>query len=129
MILDFSGRKDTQHCGLVEQVYCDAHGALESIAAIEGNTAESAFGSQDGGGCVALRQRYPAQIVAVCRPQYQPDSGDDAIGHWAEKEIRRAFERGLLRGYPDGSFRPDKPVTRAELAVVLGRLLPEGGLE
>ena len=29
----------------------------------------------------------------------------------------------------DGSFRPDKPVTRAELAVVLGRLLPEGGLE
>ena len=129
VILDFSGRKDTQHCGLVEQVYCDAHGALESIAAIEGNTAESAFGSQDGGGCVALRQRFPAQIVAVCRPQYQPDIGDDAIGHWAEKEIRRAFERGLLRGYPDGSFRPDKPVTRAELAVVLGRMLPEGGLE
>ena len=65
------------------------------------------------------------------RPQYKPDDPqpvDDVTGHWAEKAIRRCMERGLLRGYPDGSFGPDKPVTRAELAVILDRLDKENDL-
>ena len=47
---------------------------------------------------------------------------DDLTGHWAEDACRRAEEKGIMCGYPDGSWCPDKPVTRAELATVLDRL-------
>lgn len=47
---------------------------------------------------------------------------DVPAGHWAEGAIKEAGEKGLLNGYPDGTYRPDKPVTRAELAAVLSGL-------
>jgi len=46
----------------------------------------------------------------------------DIKGHWAEEVIRQAASRGYLKGYEDGSFRPDQPLTRAELVVLLVRL-------
>ncbi len=129
VILNFSGTQDTQHCGIVVEVedvvFCDGtYDRSKRIKTIEGNTTPGLEGSQDNGGSVALKTRYPSQIVGVCRPQYQPEpvQVDDITGHWAEKAIRRCMERGLLRGYPDGSFQPDKPVTRAELAVILDRM-------
>lgn len=42
--------------------------------------------------------------------------------HWAAKEIQECADKGLLDGFPDGSFKPDEPVTRAQLATVLLRL-------
>jgi len=128
VILDFSGqRKDTQHCGLVTEVL----GNGWYVQTIEGNTTNTNkdTSNDSNGGCVAAKTRYPSQIVAVCRPQYQPEepeAKDDITGHWAEVSIRRCMERGLLRGYPDGSFGPDKPVTRAELAVILDRMEDDG---
>lgn len=125
VILNFSGTKDPEHCGLVELVL--PGGWAVGIHTIEGNTSTS-DGSQSNGGCVALKTRYPSQIVAVCRPQYKPDDPqpvDDITGHWAYKDIQWAREKGLLKGYADGSLRPDQPVTRAELATVLRRLMKE----
>lgn len=46
----------------------------------------------------------------------------DYEGHWAEDDIKEVMKDGLMSGYPDGSFKPDQPVTRAELAAVLTRL-------
>ena len=126
VLLNFHGGKDPEHCGLVEFVL--PGGWVVGIRTIEGNTSTS-DGSQSNGGWVALKTRYPSQIVAVCRPQYKPEESevvDDITGHWAEKPIRRCMERGLLKGYPDGSFQPNKPVTRAELAVILDRIMMEG---
>ena len=101
---------------------------------VEGNTTPGEEGTpqeQADGGCVALKLRSERNVVGVCRPQYQPEKEtvDDVTGHWAEKEIRRCMERGILKGYPDGSFAPDKPVTRAELAAVLDRLNKEDDLK
>ena len=128
VILNFHGTQDTEHCGLVNVVCKDTKtGKLIWVETIEGNTS-SGDGSQDNGGMVCIKTRYPSQIVAVCRPQYKPEAPqtvDDVTGHWAEKAIRRCMERGLLKGYPDGSFGPDRPVTRAELAVILDRLEKE----
>lgn len=129
VILNFSGTKETQHCGLVTEVnrWYETKQLIQ-IQTIEGNTSPS-DGSQSNGGMVCEKTRYPSQIVGVCRPQYKPEEPeqiDDITGHWAEKAIRRCMERGLLRGYPDGSFQPDKPVTRAELAVILDRLEDDG---
>lgn len=36
--------------------------------------------------------------------------------HWATKQITEMSEKGIVVGYPDGSFRPDENVTRAEFA-------------
>lgn len=47
----------------------------------------------------------------------------DIQDSWAREDIERLTSRGLVSGYPDGSFRPNNPVTRAEFAVLLGRLL------
>lgn len=47
---------------------------------------------------------------------------DDVKGHWAEPSIRKAIEKGVIKGYADGTFKPDEPVTRAQLAVILDRL-------
>ena len=134
VILNFSGTQDTQHCGLVLEV-SRRYSTVGYVRTIEGNTSAS-DGSQDNGGCVALKTRCPSQIVGVCRPPYQPEPDlsalsdgtspegetvDDITGHWAEEDIRRCMEMGLMQGYPDGSFRPDRGVTRAELAVILRR--------
>ncbi len=41
--------------------------------------------------------------------------------------IRASKDHGLMSGYPDGTFRPWNPVTRAEAAVILVRLIYESG--
>lgn len=46
---------------------------------------------------------------------------EDCKGHWAEKHIAWCAEKGIMNGYQDGTFQPEKPVTRAELATVLHR--------
>ncbi|CAK4869397.1 unnamed protein product [Aphanomyces euteiches] len=47
----------------------------------------------------------------------------DVAGHWAEHEIREGIAQGLIDGYPDGTFHPDSPVSRAEFALMLKRAL------
>ncbi|MDF2923972.1 MAG: hypothetical protein K0R57_2886 [Paenibacillaceae bacterium] len=51
----------------------------------------------------------------------------DYNGHWAEPLVSAALKNGWVQGYEDGSFRPDYPVTRAELAVLLSRAFPGSG--
>ena len=121
-ILNFKGTLETQHCGLVVDVQRLPNGDVSYVQTIEGNTSPGLEGSQDNGGCVALKVRYPRQIVAVCRPQYSPEPVLDYAGHWAEESIRWCIKQGLMKGYEDGTFKPDKPVTRAELATILKRL-------
>ncbi|MCL2046386.1 MAG: isopeptide-forming domain-containing fimbrial protein [Oscillospiraceae bacterium] len=47
----------------------------------------------------------------------------DITGHWAENDIRYAAALGWVNGYPDGSFRPNQPITRAEYATLVNRML------
>jgi hypothetical protein len=48
----------------------------------------------------------------------------DTQSNWAETCIGDLSQRNLISGYPDGSFRPDAPVTRAEFAAMVGRTFP-----
>jgi hypothetical protein len=43
----------------------------------------------------------------------------DISKHWAKAQIELAVTKGYVSGYPDGSFRPDKQVTRAEFIKML----------
>jgi hypothetical protein len=44
---------------------------------------------------------------------------DLSPSHWAYRDIGSAQQAGWISGYPDGTFKPDRPVTRAELAQLL----------
>ncbi|MCL2057714.1 MAG: S-layer homology domain-containing protein [Oscillospiraceae bacterium] len=48
---------------------------------------------------------------------------NDIAGHWAEDHIGVGASNGLVSGYPDGTFRPDSAITRAEAVCVINRLL------
>jgi hypothetical protein len=48
-----------------------------------------------------------------------PDVADD---HWAVGSIAAAALRGWVTGYPDGSFLPDSPITRAEAVTIINRI-------
>ncbi|WP_135552498.1 cadherin-like beta sandwich domain-containing protein [Paenibacillus cymbidii] len=52
-----------------------------------------------------------------------PAAFRDAEGHWAARAIAAAKAAGWLLGYPDGSFLPDKALSRAEAVSALNRLL------
>ncbi|MGB9553894.1 MAG: S-layer homology domain-containing protein, partial [bacterium] len=47
----------------------------------------------------------------------------DAQEHWASSYIETAYEKGILTGYPDGTFKPDQRITRAEIAAIVYRYL------
>ena len=40
-------------------------------------------------------------------------------GHWAYNVINRMTEKGILNGYPDGTFKPDQHITRAEISKIM----------
>ena len=43
----------------------------------------------------------------------------DTEGHWAQTFIESLAVRDIIRGFPDGTFRPEAPVTRAEFAAMI----------
>lgn len=55
--------------------------------------------------------------------QYDNKKFRDVIGHWAEKEILFLAEQGWISGYLDGTFKPNKPVTRAQAAKIISNFL------
>lgn len=45
----------------------------------------------------------------------------DVRGHWAQTFIEGLAARDIIRGFPDGTFRPDLPVTRAQFAALVNK--------
>jgi len=48
---------------------------------------------------------------------------NDLSGHWAEKVMTEWQEKGLIRGYEDGSVKPDNAVSRAEFVIMMNNAL------
>ena len=54
------------------------------------------------------------------------DGGDlfsDIAGHWAQDYINEAANAGIVDGYPDGTFRPQQYITRAEAMTMVNRTI------
>ena len=49
------------------------------------------------------------------------NTGLDIEGHWAESSLQKWVDSGLLKGYEDGSIKPDKEITRAEFTALVNR--------
>ena len=69
-----------------------------------------------------------AQFAAICA---RFDDGKtqgtqtftDIEGHWAQAYIERAAELGWIKGFEDGTFRPDTYITRAQAMTMINRVL------
>ena len=64
-------------------------------------------------------------------PASQPVEGElpftdkEEILDWMKGYVNESVKAGVLKGYPDGSFQPNKTSTRAEAVVMIQRMLEE----
>ncbi|MBP1988494.1 DUF4838 domain-containing protein [Paenibacillus eucommiae] len=76
-----------------------------------GSTITTAFGAETS------RNSDSSPIsISAASPQFS-----DMEGHWAEKSLQEWAASGLIQGYPDGSFQPDRTVSRAEAIALVNR--------
>ena len=69
-------------------------------------------------------------VVMVITPLLPGDTAaafSDIESHWAGASLRNWLEAGLAGGYPDGTFRPNNPVTRAEFVTFLNQAFALSG--
>lgn len=65
--------------------------------------------------------------ITVLKPTaaFSQTSFNDIQGNWAQPCITTLAQRQIINGYPDGSFKPNSPVTRAEFAAMLAKAFPD----
>ncbi|ACT03722.1 S-layer homology domain-containing protein [Paenibacillus sp. JDR-2] len=68
-------------------------------------------------------KQTPDKSVQVYVLNASREFTDVAAGFWAKDAITRAAQMGFVNGYPDGTFKPLKQVTRAEFVTMLARAL------
>jgi hypothetical protein len=59
--------------------------------------------------------------VCAFAPSAFAASVSDISGHWAEGQVLAGINYGYIGGYPDGTFKPDNTITRAEFVAVINR--------
>ncbi|MBO8430132.1 S-layer homology domain-containing protein, partial [Spirochaetes bacterium] len=55
-------------------------------------------------------------VFSVALPAMAFQFPDVPTNHWAAEQMDILSDKGVIVGYPDGTFRPDENVTRAEFA-------------
>ena len=68
------------------------------------------------------RAEFTQMIWTIDNKPYGIAPFADVIGHWAERPIGSEYQAGRIMGYPDGTFRPDADITRAEAVVILNKI-------
>lgn len=79
--------------------------------------------------CLFVGHKYVAPKQEETKPTTPPDKPAEVIegmkdiaGHWAQGSIVKAIQSGVMVGMSKNEWKPDNPLTRAQLAVVLDRL-------
>ena len=68
------------------------------------------------------RAEFAQMIKAIDKANTGMAPFADAKGHWAEAAINQAYANKRITGYPDGTFRPNNNITRAEAVTVFNKL-------
>ena len=99
--------------------YASAVGFMQQYKLIEGY-ADGTFRPD----ATITRAEFATMISRLAELQTGGVSFEDVSeAHWAYRYIQNAAARGYISGYDDGSFRPDRTITRAETTKILNRLL------
>ncbi len=103
--------------------YETAVNVLASLGIINGDT-EGNFRPEDyitRAEFIAIASRFAKKAeTTISFKDVKPD-------YWAYSEIETAVAYGWINGYPDGTFAPEQPVTRAEVIAVVNRMLGRRG--
>lgn len=86
-------------------------------------------------GTVKPENQITRAELATMATRFRQLSGESTIkndfsdigDHWATYYINQAFENKWIEGYEDGTFRPNRDITRAEMATMTNRMLERGG--
>ncbi len=76
-----------------------------------------------------MRDELASALVSGLELENVPDFqqqifNDVPLRHWANSDIDKAYNRGLMAGYPDCTFKPNKAVSRAEALSIMAKALP-----
>jgi len=77
-------------------------------------------------GTVTVMVDHLTTFAVFALPEESPKpitSFNDTNGHWAEQSINELAKLRILNGYPDGTFKPDKEISRAEMTIIIMRIL------
>lgn len=68
-----------------------------------------------------------SSIVFAEGKDYLNEFSDVSTWHWAYETIQKLSSKGIISGYPDGSFKPSNTITRAEATkIIMAALEPNG---
>ena len=71
------------------------------------------------GASVVVQVDHFTKFAVLAAEKEQEQTLTDITGHWAYEMINKLVGMGCISGYPDGTFKPDNAITRAEFTVVL----------
>lgn len=75
-------------------------------------------------GANITRAEFAVVAAQFSKAQYTgPDKFSDISDHWARDYINRAAAEGWIAGYPDGTFGPERYITRAEVMALVNEVL------
>ena len=64
----------------------------------------------------------PHWSIFIRNIQEEQKAMKDIEGRWSEKDIKEAVKDGIFTGFPDGTFKPEEPLTREQAAVFYCRI-------
>lgn len=111
------------------------YAVYETTTAPEGDHKHYVKGYPNGNfgpGDNITRAEVAAIVARACLEDYHEGSDygsggySDVEGHWARSAIAYCTRADVFKGYDDGTFKPDQPITRQEFALVFARMV---GLE
>ena len=100
----------------VEMVYSES-GSNES----DGNDSTNNESGSNGSGGNDSNNNESESNDSGDSEQDQNISLSDVEGHWANDAIKNMVKKGVIKGYVDGTFKPNASITRGEFAALLAR--------
>ena len=94
--------------------FADVNTAFEAAVNSVENQVNQSSGSSGGGGFSATGS--PSRVENTSNNETTTEMFSDTLGHWAAKEIKYLAEKKIINGFPDGTFKPESNITRAEFA-------------
>ena len=101
--------------GIVYHAWYTADGASLGTY-VDGKSAKTCPGKNFFGG--NTREAFEKNLLPLIKGDDFMAKFKDTNGHWAEKQIDELAAMGIVNGKGDGTFAPDAPITRAEVATI-----------